>query len=279
MRKILVGFLLTFSVLHANHVDHLQKVGHDSRILNTYQFLQATPRANKTYVLFARHGESEVNFLKRVGGSSQLADLNLTEEGKSQARQLGEALAPFKDQFRTAYTSPLQRAHQTAEIALTTMGYSGKPLQVDERIQEKFFGEEIDGKPEETYKRFLARERAETQGMNFSQKWKYTVVEDAESYEQIYARATAFMLEAASKHPGEVILAFGHKVSSIKVPAMGALAEKGIEVDYRDPPFSDPKNGATAVFEVDVTNQKIDLVAIDGFSFSFLNPIDKKKER
>ena len=42
-----------------------------------------------------------------------------------------------------------------------------------------------------------------------------------------------FMLESAAKHPGEVILAFGHKVSCIKVPAMGALAENGIEVDYR----------------------------------------------
>ncbi len=44
------------------------------------------------------------------------------------------------------------------------------------------------------------------------------------------------MLESAAKHPGEIILAFGHKVSCIKVPAMGALAENGIEVDYRDPP-------------------------------------------
>jgi broad specificity phosphatase PhoE len=261
-------FSLAIPQVHAKSHDETTKV----TLLNTYEFLQETPKQDKTYIVFVRHGESEVNALKRVGGSSQLADLNLTEKGKEDARKLGNALAHFKDRIGAVYTSPLLRAQQTASIALTAMRYSGKiPLETDERIKEKFFGKEIDGQPEEIYKKFATIEKEETRQMNFWQKWTYTVVSDAESFEKIYVRVKKFMLEAAAKHQGETILAFGHKVSSIKIPIMGALAESGIEVDYRDPLFNEPKNGATAIFEVDVLHQKINLVAIDGFSMSFLS--------
>ncbi len=261
-------FSLAIPQVHAKSPDKATKIS----VLNTYEFLQEAPKQDKTYIIFVRHGESEVNALKRVGGSSQLADLNLTEKGKEDARKLGNALARFRDRIGAVYASPLLRAQQTANIALTAMRYSGKmPLETDERIKEKFFGKEIDGQSEEIYKKFAAIEKEETQQMNFLQKWTYTVVNDAESFEKIYVRVKKFMLEAASKHPGETILAFGHKVSSIKIPIMGALSESGIEVDYRDPPFNEPKNGATAVFEVDLTHQKVNLVAIDGFSLSFLS--------
>jgi broad specificity phosphatase PhoE len=239
------------------------------KFLDTYQFLQEIPR-HKTYVLDLRHGEAEANALKLVGGSSKLADRKLTKKGEEEARQLGKALAPFKGRIRTVYASPLERARQTAEIALEAMGCAKDVrLQVDDRITEKFFGKDIDGHSEENYKQYSAKEKAETQKMNFSQKWNYVVVQDSESFKQIYDRVESFMLDAAKAHPGEVILVFGHKVSSIKIPAMAALKEIGVEVDYRDPLF-EPKNGASAVFEVDATHRKIHLVAINGFSFSFL---------
>lgn len=237
------------------------------QIINTYDFLKAGPDREKTYIVFARHGESEVNALKRVGGASELANLDLTAKGVDDAKSLGQALEPFKDRIKMAYSSPLKRAHQTAVIALQNMG-SRVGLQIKDGLKEKFFGEEIDGQSEETYNKFAAKEKADTKDMTFSEKWTYTVVKDAESFQTVYARVKAVMLDIAAKHKGEVVLAFGHKVSSIKVPAMGALAEAGIEVDYRDPPFNDPKNGATAVYEVDVESKKVRLVAIDGFSFS-----------
>ena len=106
-------------------------------MINTYHFLNGIPTQDKTYILFARHGESEINALKRVGGASPAADLSLTEKGEEEARQLGEALSPFSNQIRTAYTSPLQRAHQTALIALKAMGrlstYSSKSMRGSKR--------------------------------------------------------------------------------------------------------------------------------------------------
>jgi len=224
---------------------------------------------HKTYVLFARHGESEVNRNRCVGGSSERANLDLTEEGREDARRLGESLATFKDQIRAVYTSPLKRAVQTTELALEKLGIGLQP-KVDEALKEKFFGEALDGHSEAIYNQFSVKEKAETKGMDWKQKWSYKVVEDGESFEEVFARIKPFMFKAAGEHPGGLILAFGHKVSCIKVPAMGALAEQGIEVDYRDPPFNDPKTGATALYEVDLDKKAIKLVAIDGFSFSFI---------
>lgn len=204
-----------------------------------------------------------------MGGSSELANRDLTEEGRQDAMKLGESLAPFKDQIKAVYTSPLKRAIQTTDLALEKLGI-GVKAQVDEALKEKFFGEALDGHPEETYIQFSAKEKAETAKMDWKGKWSYKVVEDGETFEQVFARIKPFMFKVAQEHPGGLILAFGHKVSCIKVPAMGVLAERGIEVDYRDPPFNDPKTGATALYEVDSEKKTIQLVAIDGFSFSFM---------
>ena len=142
-------------------------------------------------------------------------------------------------------------------------------LNIDERIKEKFFGKAIDGQPHAIYNQFAEKEKAETEKMSFSQKWGYAVVEDAEKHQKVYERVKAFMLDVAKKHPKEIVLAFGHKVSSIKIPVIGALMENGIEVDYRDPSFN-PINCSTVVFAVDPNLEKIELIAIDGFTFSLL---------
>ncbi len=226
----------------------------------------------KTYVLFARHGESEVNRQKCVGGSSDRANLDLTEDGRRDAMNLGESLVPFKDQINAVYTSSLKRAVQTTELALEKLGIGIQP-NVDDALKEKFFGEALDGHPEAIYSQFSAKEKAETKEMNWKQKWSYKVVDDGESFEEVFARVEPFMFKVAKEHPGGLILAFGHKVSCIKVPAMGALEKAGIEIDYREPPFNDPKTGATALYEVDAEKEAIRLVAIDGFSFNFLQKV------
>lgn len=230
----------------------------------------------KTYVLFARHGQSEVNRNRCVGGSSERANLPLTEDGekngKLDAEKLGESLAPFKDQIKAVYTSSLIRAVQTTELARGKLGIAIK-YKVDDALKEKFFGEALDGHPEAIYDQFSAKEKAETKEMNWKQKWSYKVVTDGESFEEVFARVEPFMFKVAKEHPGGLILAFGHKVSCIKVPAMGALEKAGIEVDYRDSDFNDPKPGATALYEVDAEKKAIRLVAIDGFSFNFLQKV------
>src|SRR5437016_628402 len=60
----------------------------------------------------ARHGETAWS---RTGQHTGLTDLPLTERGEQEARDLGKRLAKLA--FAKVFTSPLQRAARTCEIA------------------------------------------------------------------------------------------------------------------------------------------------------------------
>ena len=63
-------------------------------------------------VVLVRHGETEWTRTRQHTGRT---DLPLTEEGREQARLVGEALRGRT--FGLVLTSPLRRAHETAELA------------------------------------------------------------------------------------------------------------------------------------------------------------------
>lgn len=63
-------------------------------------------------VYLARHGETAWSL---SGQHTGLTDLPLTERGRQNAQQLGERLRPLK--FAKVFTSPLQRAAVTCELA------------------------------------------------------------------------------------------------------------------------------------------------------------------
>jgi broad specificity phosphatase PhoE len=63
-------------------------------------------------VYLARHGETAWSLTRQHTG---LTDLPLTERGETNARRLGERLRVIK--FAKVWTSPLQRARRTCELA------------------------------------------------------------------------------------------------------------------------------------------------------------------
>jgi len=63
-------------------------------------------------VYLARHGETEWSFTGQHTGAT---DLPLTAQGERNARQLGERLRGLR--FVAVFTSPLQRARRTCELA------------------------------------------------------------------------------------------------------------------------------------------------------------------
>ena len=63
-------------------------------------------------VYLARHGETAWSI---SGQHTGLTDLPLTEQGERNARQLGGRLEGLR--FAAVFTSPLQRAHRTCELA------------------------------------------------------------------------------------------------------------------------------------------------------------------
>ena len=83
-----------------------------------------------------RHGETDGN---KKGIMQGWLDLPLNEFGRKLARDTGRALKGLK--FDAAFTSPLLRAKETAELFLRESENFDTPLIFDDRLKEVFAGE------------------------------------------------------------------------------------------------------------------------------------------
>jgi len=84
-------------------------------------------------VYLVRHGETDWNAEGRLLSRT---DRPLNANGEAQARRLASGLAHIR--WDRAYSSPLIRAHRTAEILYQASG--GPPLTIDSRLVEMDFG-------------------------------------------------------------------------------------------------------------------------------------------
>jgi probable phosphoglycerate mutase len=147
-----------------------------------------------TTILLARHGETDWNRENRFQGH---ADPPLNETGRAQAAQLAAVLAA--EPLAAVYSSPLRRAFETAQILAAPHGLEPVPVdalrEVDVGSWEGLTRAEI----EERFPEQFARWRGYEAG------W-----EDGESYEEMSRRVIAGLLELATAHEGERILAVSH---------------------------------------------------------------------
>ena len=88
-------------------------------------------------LVLLRHGQSRWNLENRFTG---WVDVDLTEEGETQARRGGELLKEAGVQFDRAYTSVLTRAIRTCSLALSAAGQAFVPLIKDWRLNERHYG-------------------------------------------------------------------------------------------------------------------------------------------
>lgn len=139
----------------------------------------------KIYIM--RHGETDWNVEKRLQGRT---DIPLNNSGKRLAKVTAEALRIVP--FDLAYTSPLSRAKETAEIIL-----NGRDIQVidDERLIEISFGifeGMISGRenyeiPDSDFKNF------------FNAPECYAAPEGGEDFHSLLKRTKAFMDELVNR--------------------------------------------------------------------------------
>lgn len=161
-----------------------------------------------TTILLVRHGETEWNRKKIFRGT---IDVPLNDAGRAQARMLAEALK--SRQIDAAFSSPLQRAVKTTEIALAGRGID---VQIDERLRDFCYGEwcglaetEVAERwPDELTLWTTQPEKARPRGGGTLQE----------------IRDTAFsaMEEIASNYPGRTVALFAHRVVN-KVLVLAAL--------------------------------------------------------
>lgn len=89
------------------------------------------------HIYFVRHGQSVMNVAGQWSGSS---DTPLTELGHEQAKLAGKAAKEQGLQFDLIMSSPLQRAHNTAQHIATATGYLHEHIVLHDDLQERHFG-------------------------------------------------------------------------------------------------------------------------------------------
>lgn len=86
-----------------------------------------------TRVILVRHGESSFNVERRVQGHCDQS--RLTEVGRAAAQQVGDTLSELK--FDAVYSSPLQRARETAETIVASLKTPvNAPIQFTDDLKE-----------------------------------------------------------------------------------------------------------------------------------------------
>jgi 2,3-bisphosphoglycerate-dependent phosphoglycerate mutase len=85
-----------------------------------------------------RHGQSQWNLENRFTG---WVDVPLTDQGREEARRAGELLQQTGLVFTKAYTSALVRAQETLDIILEVLGQTDIPIERDEALNERHYGD------------------------------------------------------------------------------------------------------------------------------------------
>jgi len=141
-----------------------------------------------------RHGETDWNRENRFQGH---ADTTLNDVGRAQAAELARALDA--EEFNAVYSSPLQRAAETARIVASNLGLD---VRLDKALMEVDVGtwsgltrSEIESRYPEGYERWL----------EYGHGW-----DDGETYDELGLRVLDGLREIGASHHGEQILAVTH---------------------------------------------------------------------
>lgn len=160
-----------------------------------------------TRVIIVRHGQSSYNSQQLIQGRCD--ESVLTEKGAADARKVGAALSSLN--IDAVYSSPLQRAKQTAEVILPYL--PGSPtlqaldslMEVDLPLWEKLSKSEVLQKFPEDYRCWKERPHE-----------FYMVIPTTEGSRDhfpvlaLYKQAQQFWQDLLRRHPGETILIVAH---------------------------------------------------------------------
>ena len=147
-------------------------------------------------IYFVRHGSTDWNEHKNSLGVRDPkcqghADIELNELGKKQATETAQSLKGIE--FDRVICSPLKRAKQTLDIIYT----GDTPIEIDERVKERDFGE------------FEGLTRTE---FDFNGFWEVTAnqkFESAEGLEDFKARVFS-LLDELKQNPNQKVLIVSH---------------------------------------------------------------------
>ena len=89
-------------------------------------------------LILLRHGQSTWNLENRFTG---WVDVELTPQGEAEAAQSGEKIKMAGIHLDRAFTSVLKRAIETLNICLRSAGQEGIPIEYDQALNERHYGD------------------------------------------------------------------------------------------------------------------------------------------
>ncbi len=171
-------------------------------------------KSGNTYFVM-RHGESEAN-AKNIVNSDNAIHNPLTEKGRAEALVAAQSLQSFD----LIVTSPILRAHETAEIVQKHLKLPDSALVVDERLREIGFGELNNGPREEFHRVFPTLESR-----------FYNTSHGAESWKTARKRLGECLYDLENAYKGKHILIVAHDTPNflIEIIARGETLEEAIK--------------------------------------------------
>ena len=189
-----------------------------------------------TLLYLVRHGETDWNRARRIQGST---DIPLNETGRTQAARAGKLLS--RRRWDGLASSPLSRAHETAEIIGAAIGISD--IEVIPDIVERHYGD--------------------AEGLTdweISTRFPDQVVPSRETREAVLLRVVPALIALAQRHPGEnlVVVAHGGVIRTVlNEVAPSSHFHRGVPIT----------NGSIHSFRL--TDDQLELVSFD-------DPIDEE---
>jgi 2,3-bisphosphoglycerate-dependent phosphoglycerate mutase len=102
-------------------------------------------------MVLIRHGESQWNLENRFTG---WVDVPLSAKGEEEAKAAGQKLIGFR--FDAAYVSVLKRAIETLRIVLEVIGQTQVPVEKDQALNERMYGDLQGLNKDETVRKYGA---------------------------------------------------------------------------------------------------------------------------
>lgn len=145
-------------------------------------------------LFLVRHGETDWNTKSWIQGRT---DISLNENGRQQAKLLGDRLLEQRIDISQIYTSKLKRAEQTAHI-ISDM--TGKPCTVEEGLEEMNLGA-WEGKSWKS-----VREEFSQEYRSWYQNRRYTRTPRGESYQDLLDRLVPALVRILDRGMGDVLV-------------------------------------------------------------------------
>lgn len=165
------------------------------RLMEVMNFIESYDRTDWHYLYLVRHGESTFNAEGRVQGQ---VDIPLSPLGMLQSKAAAEALANIA--VGQIYSSPLQRARQTAEVIAARHGL---PIVFDDRLKELHAGI-FQGKLRRQLPELFPEEYAA-----WSSGDPHYRIPGGQSRYEVRQRGEAVLREIAARHHGHTVVV-GH---------------------------------------------------------------------